>query len=110
MLLVWIYRDKKRRINSRKEVEKLLSDKVYEQAIGFLRITEGDNILDSTGIHPESYKVVLELLKSLDMDLSDVGSKEKIKKSKEKKRWNKEKMFHRFSLIYEIYYSITFVK
>ncbi len=74
------YRDSKGRINNRKEIEKLLSDKVYEQAIGFLRITEGDNILDSTGIHPESYKVALDLLKSLDMDLSDVGSKKLIEK------------------------------
>ena len=74
------YRDSNGRINNRKEIEKLLSDKVYEQAIGFLRITEGDNILDSTGIHPESYKVALDLLKSLDMDLSDVGSKELIEK------------------------------
>ena len=74
------YRDSKGRINNRKEIEKLLSDKVYEQAIGFLRITEGDNILDSTGIHPESYKVALNLLKSLDMDLSDVGSKVLIEK------------------------------
>ena len=74
------YRDSKGRINNRKEIEKLLSDKVYEQAIGFLRITEGDNILDSTGIHPESYKVALDLLKSLDMSLSDVGSKALIEK------------------------------
>ena len=74
------YRDKKGRINNRKEIEKLLSDKVYEQAIGFLRITEGDNILDSTGIHPESYNVALELLKSLNMKLSDVGTKELVGK------------------------------
>ena len=57
------YRDKKGRFNSRKEIEKLLSDKTYEQAVGFLRITDGDNILDSTGIHPESYDVALNLLK-----------------------------------------------
>ena len=68
------YRDNKGRINSRIEIEKILSDKVYEQAIGFLRITEGDNILDSTGIHPESYNIALELLKSLNMDLNDVGT------------------------------------
>ena len=74
------YRDKKGRINNRKEIEKLLSDKVYEQAIGFLRITEGDNILDSTGIHPESYNVALELLKNLNMNLSDVGTKQLIDK------------------------------
>ena len=74
------YRDKKGRINNRKEIEKLLSDKIYEQAIGFLRITEGDNILDSTGIHPESYSIALELLKSLNMNLSDVGTKELVEK------------------------------
>ncbi len=74
------YRDKKGRINSRLEVEKILSDKVYEQAIGFLRITEGDNILDSTGIHPESYGVAINLLKELNMDLKDVGTRELIDK------------------------------
>ena len=74
------YRNKKGRINSRKEVEKLLSDKVYEQAIGFIRITEGDNILDSTSIHPESYEVATNLLKELNMTLKDVGSSELIEK------------------------------
>ena len=74
------YRDKKGRINSRTEVEKLLSDKVYEQAIGFLRITEGENILDSTSIHPESYNIVINLLKELNMTLKDVGTKELIDK------------------------------
>ena len=34
--------------------DKILSDKVYEQAIGFLRIPEGSNLLDATSIHPES--------------------------------------------------------
>ena len=74
------YREKVGRINSRKEIEKLLTDKVYEQAIGFLRITDGENILDSTGIHPESYNVAISLLDNLGMNLSDVGSDELIKK------------------------------
>ena len=70
------YRDKKGRINSREEIkkQKLLSDKAYEQAIGFLRITEGNNILDSTSIHPESYDATLKLLELLDMNLSDIGT------------------------------------
>ena len=68
------YREKVGRINSRKEIEGLLTDKVYEQAIGFLRITDGENILDSTGIHPESYGVALGLLEKLGMSLEDVGS------------------------------------
>ena len=74
------YRNKKGRINSRKEIEKLLSDKVYEQSIGFIRITEGDNILDSTSIHPESYEVAIKLLNELNMTLNDVGSSELINK------------------------------
>ena len=74
------YREKVGRINSRKEIEGLLTDKVYEQAIGFLRITDGDNILDSTGIHPESYNVAIKLLNELGMSLKDVGSNELINK------------------------------
>ena len=74
------YREKVGRINSRSEIEGLLTDKVYEQAIGFLRITDGDNILDSTGIHPESYDIATKLLDKLGMNLSNVGSEELIKK------------------------------
>ncbi|MCI9585454.1 MAG: RNA-binding transcriptional accessory protein [Bacilli bacterium] len=76
------YREEKGRINSRNEIKKakLLSDKVYEQAIGFLRITEGENILDQTAIHPESYDITLKLLETLDMDLSKVGTDELIEK------------------------------
>ena len=76
------YREQNGRINSREEIkkEKLLSDKTFEQAIGFLRITEGTNILDETGIHPESYDVALNLLHELGMELSDVGTKELIEK------------------------------
>ena len=74
------YRNAKGRFNSRKEVKKLLSDKTYEQAIGFLRITDGENILDSTGIHPESYDVAMGLLSLIGMKLEDVGSKELVEK------------------------------
>ena len=63
------YRNKNGRINSREEIKKnkVLTDKTYTQSIGFLRITEGSNILDSTAIHPESYELVEKLLKSLDI-------------------------------------------
>lgn len=77
------YREEKGKINNRKEIEKLLNEKAYEQAIGFLRITDGDNILDSTGIHPESYNIALELLKELGMTLQDVGSNDLINKLNE---------------------------
>ena len=70
------YRKEHGKINSREEIKKkkLLSDKVYEQAIGFLRITEGKNILDETSIHPESYDVALNLLKELGFGIKDIGS------------------------------------
>ena len=77
------YREKVGRINSRKEIQSVLSDKVYEQAIGFLRITDGDNVLDSTGIHPESYDIAINLLNSIGMTLSDVGSDKLINKLEE---------------------------
>lgn len=72
------YRNKMGKFKSRDEIEKLLSDKVYEQSIGFLRITDGSNILDSTSIHPESYNIVLKLLESLNMNLSDIGTEKLI--------------------------------
>lgn len=70
------YRDSKGRINSREELkkQKILSDKVYEQAIGFLRIIDGDNILDVTDIHPESYDVTLKLLEKIGCTTGDIGS------------------------------------
>ena len=70
------YRDKYGRINSREEIKKkkLLTDKTYTQAIGFLRITDGDNILDKTAIHPESYDVALNLLKDLNCSMKDIGT------------------------------------
>lgn len=76
------YRDEFGRINSREEIKKkkLLSDKVYEQAIGFLRITEGNNILDSTSIHPESYEIANKLLLELNASLKDVGTNDLILK------------------------------
>lgn len=69
------YREENGRINSREEIKKkkILTDKTYEQAIGFLRITEGTNILDETSIHPESYDITLKLLKELNLSLDDIG-------------------------------------
>ena len=76
------YRETHGRFNSRDEIKKkkILSDKAYVQAIGFLRITEGDNILDSTGIHPESYDIAMNLLKDIGFSINDVGSNDLIKK------------------------------
>ena len=74
------YREKIGRINSREELKKkkVLTDKVYEQAIGFLRILDAENPLDETAIHPESYDVALNLLNKLGFTLKDIGTKELI--------------------------------
>ncbi|MEG2311217.1 MAG: helix-hairpin-helix domain-containing protein, partial [Bacilli bacterium] len=68
------YREKLGRISSRKEIAKILPDKIYEQAIGFLRIAEGKNILDRTAIHPESYEITLKLLDNLNLTTASIGS------------------------------------
>jgi uncharacterized protein len=68
------YRDEHGRISSREEIKKVprLGAKAFEQAAGFLRIPGAKNILDNTGVHPESYKAVERLLKELDItDLDD---------------------------------------
>lgn len=76
------YREKVGKIMSRDEIhkKKLLSDKAYEQAIGFLRIPDGDNALDKTAIHPESYNVAMALLQDLGFMVDDIGSLELIDK------------------------------
>ena len=70
------YREKVGKILSRKEIldKKLLSEKTYEQAIGFLRISDGDNPLDKTAIHPESYDIALTLVKDLGYSIQDIGT------------------------------------
>ena len=67
------YRNKNR-INNRLELKKILSDKTYEQAIGFLRVIDGTNPLDITSIHPESYDITITLLGMLHLDIKDLGS------------------------------------
>ena len=69
------YRDENGKFKSRDEIKKLLSDKVYKQAAGFLRVI-GENVLDRTAIHPESYDVTLKLLSMLDLDLNSIGKEE----------------------------------
>lgn len=69
------YRDKKGVIKSRLELlkNKILSEKAYEQAIGFLRVFDGDNPLDKTNIHPESYNLALNILNDYGFDINDIG-------------------------------------
>jgi uncharacterized protein len=76
------YRNIHGKIMSREELKrkKLISDKVYVQAVGFLRIVDGTNPLDVTDIHPESYDVAYQLLNELEMDEHSIGSEELIEK------------------------------
>ena len=67
-------REEKGKFNNRKELLKVkgLGPKTYEQCAGFLRIAEGENPLDNTGVHPESYdtasKIIHEDYKNIDID------------------------------------------
>lgn len=61
--------------NDLKKVKRL-GPKAYEQAVGFLRIAGGDQPLDNTAIHPESYNVAKAILKAIDKDISAIGTAE----------------------------------
>lgn len=71
-------RDENGRFTSRVQLKKIprLGAKTYEQAVGFLRITEGKNPLDATGIHPESYEAAEKILKLIDADKKMIGRPE----------------------------------
>ncbi|TLS34919.1 Tex family protein [Pseudalkalibacillus caeni] len=75
-------RDEKGKFVNRKQLKKVprLGAKTYEQCIGFLRVFEGEQPLDVTDIHPESYKDTLNLLKMLDLTTEDLGSETLISK------------------------------
>jgi len=70
------FREENGRFTKRTQLQKVprLGAKSYEQCIGFLRIGEGEQVLDNTPIHPESYGVVQALLKELGMKDSAVGT------------------------------------
>ncbi|MBQ6285471.1 MAG: RNA-binding transcriptional accessory protein [Bacilli bacterium] len=74
------YREDNGKIKSREEIKKkkLLNDKIYEQSIGFMRVIDGDNPLDQTNIHTESYDKTLKLLSHLNMTTKDLGSEKLI--------------------------------
>ena len=69
-------REENGRFINRKELKNIprLGSKTYEQCIGFLRIVDGDQPLDRTSIHPESYKEVEKLLKRIGVTTGDIGS------------------------------------
>ena len=75
------YRETEGLILSREAIKKVprLGAKAFEQAAGFLRIPESDNLLDNTGVHPESYKAVEELFKRLEISSLDEAAQAKLK-------------------------------
>ena len=74
------YRNKNGLFKNRKEIEKLLTPKTYEQAIGFIRVPNSDNALDKTAIHPESYEIANNLLKQISCSELDLGTDKLITK------------------------------
>ena len=76
------FRDKYGKFKNRDELHSIkgVTDKVYEQSVGFLRIFDGNNPLDKTSIHPESYDKTLKLLNYLGFSVNDLGSSELINK------------------------------
>lgn len=78
------YREENGEFTARNQLKKVprLGPKAYEQAIGFLRIPGGKNILDNTGIHPESYTVAKEILKQAKVNEKDLGMPEAEEKLK----------------------------
>lgn len=70
------YREENGQFTNRKQLLKVakLGPKAYEQCAGFLRITDGDNPLDATSVHPESYEVTANLLKKLGYSMDDMTS------------------------------------
>jgi len=77
------YRDQHGRFNDRKELTKVarLGPKAFEQAAGFLRITDGVNPLDQSGVHPETYPVIEKLIQQLKQDVNlIIGNSEQLDK------------------------------
>ncbi|EJN93469.1 Tex family protein [Streptococcus ratti] len=75
------YREENGRLTSRKDIQKVprLGAKAFEQAAGFLRIPNADNILDNTGVHPESYGAVEKLFSLLEITELDDSAQAKLR-------------------------------
>lgn len=95
------YRETNGRFTNRKQLLKVakLGPKAYEQCAGFLRILNGDNPLDATSVHPESYEAAQKLLDRLGLTMDDVreaqkkaaAEKQAAKKAPENKKGDKNK-------------------
>ncbi len=83
---VVLYREEIGKFKNRKQLGKVprLGPKTYQQAVGFLRISGGENPLDNTPIHPESYDLAVKLLRSLSFQVEDVTDPRRREALKEK--------------------------
>ena len=70
---IYDYREKNGEFKNREELKKVpkLGEKAFEQCAGFLRIVDGEEPLDNTGVHPESYKYAKEIIKETKIDLKN---------------------------------------
>ena len=86
------YREANGKFTNRKQLLKVakLGPKAFEQCAGFMRITDGDNPLDATGVHPESYDAVSKLMEALSFTMDDVVEAQKKAKEEAKKESKKE--------------------
>lgn len=73
------YREKNGRFTNRKQLLKVakLGPKAFEQCAGFMRIADGDNPLDATSVHPESYEAAEKLMEKLGLTMEDVKAAQK---------------------------------
>ena len=80
------YRDENGKLKNRKELLKVpkLGKVAFEQCAGFLRILDGDNPLEITAVHPESYEATEKLLEKLGFDKKDLKDKEKLEDLRKK--------------------------
>ncbi|EMF0555131.1 Tex family protein [Enterococcus faecium] len=76
------YREENGEFTARTQLKKVprLGPKAYEQAIGFLRVPGGENILDNTGIHPESYSIAKDILMTVHLSEKELGTEEAVEK------------------------------
>jgi uncharacterized protein len=91
------YRKEKGRFTNRKQLKEVarLGDKAYEQCAGFLRIKNGDNPLDESGVHPESYAIVEQIAKDAGINVKEmIGNESVINKIAPQKYLNENTGLH----------------
>jgi uncharacterized protein len=84
------YRDQIGGFTTRKQLLEVprLGGKAFEQCAGFLRIANGENVLDNSAVHPEAYSIVEQIATDLQMNVKDIIGKESILKSVDVKKYS----------------------